>query len=436
MTLTMDDEIVDAARTTDRSEPIVVTDAREMERLSFLVDHYGYEKPRVRAFLELPYKDQVRLQYRLADYIEANQEASLKRSLSTDGIIRPLTKWEKSWAHGQAISRAEQRIIAMRDIDNQPMIVEPAPGSVTIEKHSMHKQAEMLKHYASKKGLKIQYQTIGEYGGQRERPHYHQMIFFDQRETGVWYDQKKLCEVALDLVKSTWRKPDGTPKGFVTAAPISMERAAYICQYNGRKLSKFNHCFGMESLKAKRVDGAAPEFRNQSRRLGWDEAIRIADLATRDKEIIESLTEDQRQLLYQATADDSSKGVLAKVAKNKQLAENPRLAKEAYASAERVIELMTGRTTISAPTRGNPLAKKSFKLPYRLRTLMLERRGYGKTEIKAISEMNRLIATREYDSMTPEEQKAYDDQELKEIQEMDLKFEQGEKERGKESLYT
>lgn len=77
----------------------------------------------------------------------------------------------------------------------------------------------------------IRFFGCGEYGGQRNRPHYHLIIFgYDFPDKEVWNVKKSgIVEYRSDFLESIWRK------GFSTIEEVNYKAAAYVARYVVKK---------------------------------------------------------------------------------------------------------------------------------------------------------------------------------------------------------
>lgn len=109
-------------------------------------------------------------------------------------------------------------------------------GIQTLDKRAFLK---WINNYQQRKA-NFRYLAVGEYGDDTLRPHYHMAVFQQFPE-----EIEALCE--------SWRK-----RGFTSHSILDKTRAAYICQYTVKKLTKT----GDERLPK----DAEPEFRSSTRR--------------------------------------------------------------------------------------------------------------------------------------------------------------------------
>ena len=101
---------------------------------------------------------------------------------------------------------------------------------------------------------KVRYYSVGEYGDESGRPHYHASVF------GVSHHEQEVFE-------SCWTK------GFVYAGDVTFESAAYVARYVTKKMTSFDDC---------RLRGRYPEFARQSNRpgIGAEAIPKLADALT------------------------------------------------------------------------------------------------------------------------------------------------------------
>lgn len=103
---------------------------------------------------------------------------------------------------------------------------------------------------------RLRFFAVGEYGTERERPHYHVAVFGYE---GCWYGDSRLSPDELCrcpscvLLRGTW------PKGFVHQGTIELKSMQYLCSYMLK---------GMYRRDDVRLRGREPEFRRMSLRPG------------------------------------------------------------------------------------------------------------------------------------------------------------------------
>lgn len=122
--------------------------------------------------------------------------------------------------------------------------------------HKPDLQNFMKRLRRKKDGERIRYFSVGEYGDESERPHYHICLFGLGKES---------CE----SIESSWTSKRG-PYGIVHVGEITPESARYIAGYTIKKLTRPND---------ERLRGKPPEFMLSSKRgggIGHDEVVRIA----------------------------------------------------------------------------------------------------------------------------------------------------------------
>lgn len=101
---------------------------------------------------------------------------------------------------------------------------------------------------------KIRYFCVGEYGFEKDRPHYHFVLYGPHRD------------ITADVAAS-W------DRGFITCEPLTPSRARYTAGYTVQKLTSDSSF----------TDGRSPEYATMSRRpgLGHDAALKIGQLLMR-----------------------------------------------------------------------------------------------------------------------------------------------------------
>jgi len=109
---------------------------------------------------------------------------------------------------------------------------------------------KFIKRLRKNTGQKFRYVAVGEYGDERDRPHYHAILFgYDPIGPDGMDIKSGRANRELTLEK-TWGK------GFCTIEPLTPGRARYTAAYTMKKLTK------------ERDDGRPPEFALHSRRPG------------------------------------------------------------------------------------------------------------------------------------------------------------------------
>lgn len=119
---------------------------------------------------------------------------------------------------------------------------------------------------------KLRFFLVGEYGDDKNRPHYHVALY--GHGGCLWHSsseklgrRKCLCS-NCSIIRSTWSK-DGKSLGFTDCAHLTRESAQYLCGYVTKKLTKKGDV---------KLGGRFPEFARMSNRPGIGAAA-IKDLA-------------------------------------------------------------------------------------------------------------------------------------------------------------
>lgn len=103
--------------------------------------------------------------------------------------------------------------------------------------------------------MRVRYFSVGEYGEQTKRPHYHLALFGYPicLRGGSLFNSRKSCCPWCDRLRDAWNR------GGVFAGPLSSDSAQYICGYVTKKLTRSGD---------PRLEGRVPEFARMSLRPG------------------------------------------------------------------------------------------------------------------------------------------------------------------------
>lgn len=104
----------------------------------------------------------------------------------------------------------------------------------------------------------------GEYGSQTFRPHYHIIVFGLSLSDMEPYKQSQLGDqyFTSPSLDACWTASDGSPKGFIVAAPANWQTCAYVARYILKKQT------GADGKRDYKALGIEPPFVRMSRRPG------------------------------------------------------------------------------------------------------------------------------------------------------------------------
>lgn len=101
------------------------------------------------------------------------------------------------------------------------------PTDMSIHKEDFQKFMKRLRHYVDKP---LRYFACGEYGEQKNRPHYHAIIFgYDFPDKELWSIQNGYQLYRSAELEKAW------PHGYCTIGEVTFESAAYVARYVMKK---------------------------------------------------------------------------------------------------------------------------------------------------------------------------------------------------------
>lgn len=88
------------------------------------------------------------------------------------------------------------------------------------------------------KGRKIKFFMCGEYGGDRNRPHFHAALFNVDFMDKVYYKTTRAGSKLFtsETLNKLWSDKGGEPIGFTTVGTLTFDSAGYIARYTMKKL--------------------------------------------------------------------------------------------------------------------------------------------------------------------------------------------------------
>lgn len=122
---------------------------------------------------------------------------------------------------------------------------------------SLNEHKNWLKRFRKATGTKVRYFVSGEYGEDKQRPHYHYALFgFPNCIYGRTRKDVVPCCGPCEMVRKTWGK------GHIYLGELNQKTASYIAGYVTKK-------FRSENLWTKeKLKGRTPEFRRMSLKPG------------------------------------------------------------------------------------------------------------------------------------------------------------------------
>jgi hypothetical protein len=161
------------------------------------------------------------------------------------------------------------------DPDNLPTHYENSKGvfqtvQPTLNPKDLKDWQKNLRYHA---GLPLRFFSVGEYGDETNRPHYHAAVF--GLPTCASPDPRCNC-AAHSTLRASWKK------GHVYLGTLTKDSAAYIAGYVTKKMTKSSdrsretieklkkkgHCTKKEEEYLEMLDGRCPEFARMSNRPG------------------------------------------------------------------------------------------------------------------------------------------------------------------------
>jgi len=127
----------------------------------------------------------------------------------------------------------------------------PEDGSLSVRDVQL-----FLKRLRKSFPRKLRFYSVGEYGDQTNRPHYHLCLFnYPNCQRGItdYSLRRKSCCSSCDAVKSLWSK------GNIMLAELNDLTAQYVCGYVVKKMTRSDDY---------RLEGKKPEFARMSLRPG------------------------------------------------------------------------------------------------------------------------------------------------------------------------
>lgn len=149
---------------------------------------------------------------------------------------------------------------------------ENEPKDKSIHKEELQKFFKRLrKQIWEQEGKQIRYFACGEYGEQRNRPHYHAVVFgYEFPDKKIWSQTEGYNLYRSETLEKSWRY------GYSTIGSVTFESCAYVARYIMKKHKKDKRLTDEENAEAyKIVDPETgeiyqvePEFCLMSRRPG------------------------------------------------------------------------------------------------------------------------------------------------------------------------
>lgn len=137
--------------------------------------------------------------------------------------------------------------------------MESVPIVITNNKlfYSLSKTHIQLFIKKMRKKLQLRYYICGEYGPQGDRPHYHGIFYFKQKQ--------ELTDLNL-LIKHTW------DYGFISISPVKITDYSYVCKYLRKSQTVLDYKFHRQ------LNNQLPDFSLMSKRPPIGENISLQDL--------------------------------------------------------------------------------------------------------------------------------------------------------------
>lgn len=139
----------------------------------------------------------------------------------------------------------------------------PTNGSLVVDDFQ-----KFMKRLRRGSATSLRFFHCGEYGEQKQRPHYHCCLF------GEDFSSDRVFEKKTEAGHSLWTSPTLSEKwglGHAWIGELTFESAAYVARYCLKKASFAGKANGLEARKnayAHWLDGRAPEYVTMSRRPG------------------------------------------------------------------------------------------------------------------------------------------------------------------------
>lgn len=156
----------------------------------------------------------------------------------------------------------EQNCFITLTFSNQSLAMRPNPGSV--DPTDSQKFIKRLRNHINRKedARKIRYFSVGEYGEETGRPHYHILIFGWEPNDGTFYkrSRKQSTLYNSETLSNLW------PHGHINYGTLTWDSAAYCAGYITKKFNS-NQCEDRLTWKdplTNKIRPKEPEFANMS----------------------------------------------------------------------------------------------------------------------------------------------------------------------------
>jgi hypothetical protein len=125
----------------------------------------------------------------------------------------------------QCMDYASEKVFKM---PKPKLVVYNQPGAPTVKVKTMQDFQKRLREHCSRDGVRLAFFTIGEYGTEKARPHYHANVFCrDQGDNP--FSAESFTEYLKDKISKSW------DFGFTKASPFTYGRAVYCSGYLVKK---------------------------------------------------------------------------------------------------------------------------------------------------------------------------------------------------------